>query len=273
MEVIILQDAGAVAEKAADWVSQVLAYKPSTGLGLATGSTPIALYRQLIQRYQQGSLSFRQTITFNLDEYLGLCPEHPQSYRSFMSRNLFDHVDIQPANIYLPECGEGDDPRSVGDAYERQIADSGGIDLQILGIGNNGHIGFNEPTSSLGSRTRVKTLARSTIQNNSQLLNAGEFQPHLAITMGIATIMDAQRILLMATGEHKADAVKAAIEGAISAMTPASVLQQHQRVRVIVDEPAASKLELTDYYRWVHHESKSIAADHGGAEAIDPWFR
>ena len=273
MEVIVFDNSEQVAATAADMVCEMVSIKPNAVLGLATGSTSIALYRNLIQRYRLGALSCKEVTTFNLDEYLGIAPDNPQSYRHFMAQHLFDHVDIDRHNTHLPECPPGIDPRAVGPAYEEKIRRRGGIDLQILGIGSNGHIGFNEPTSSLGSRTRVKTLARGTIEDNGKLFRHGEFQPHMAITMGIATILDARRILLLATGEHKAAAVRAAVEGAISAMHPASVLQQHPRVRVIVDAAAASQLTLRDYFRWVHEQNASIAAKHGGSADADPWFQ
>ncbi len=272
MEVIILPDSQQVAGYSADIVATMLSHKPTAVLGLATGSTPIVLYQQLIRRFRAGQLSFRDVTSFNLDEYIGLAPDSPHSYRSFMNRHLFDAIDIDLARTYLPECGLDQDPRQVGPAYERLIAACGGIDLQILGIGSNGHIGFNEPSSSLGSRTRVKTLTRRTIEDNSRLFQPGEFQPDMAITMGIATIMEARRILLLATGANKAAAIRAAVEGPIGARHPATVLQQHQRVRVILDEAAASELEQTDYYRWVHQQSESISSRHGGSADADPWF-
>lgn len=270
MEVIILPDGERVAQKAADIVCRMLGYRAGAVLGLATGGTPIALYRELVRRHRAGEVSFAAANAFNLDEYIGVAPEDPISYRRFMDEHLFRHVNIDRARTFFPECAPGEDPRRVGPRYERRIAAVGGIDLQILGIGRNGHIGFNEPGSSLGSRTRVKTLAPRTLQDNSRLLQPGQVQPELAITMGIGTIMEARRILLLATGEHKAAAVAGALEGAITAMHPASVLQAHEHVRVLLDESAASRLELVGYHRWVEAQSQTIAARHGGAG--DPWF-
>lgn len=272
MEVIILDSPKEVAESAAAIVDGFIREKPDAVLGLATGSTPMALYEQLIERHQNQGLSFSQVTSFNLDEYLGLEEDHTNSYRHFMNSQFFDHIDIDRANTHLPMGISGRDPREVGPAYEDKITAHGGIDLQVLGIGSNGHIGFNESTSSLGSRTRVKTLSRQTIEDNSRLFHSSELQPHLAVTMGIATIMEADRVMLLATGVGKADAIRATVEGPICSMNPASVLQQHQRVRLIVDEAAASKLELGEYYRWVLQQSESIAAAHGDSAGGDPWL-
>ncbi|WP_317931075.1 glucosamine-6-phosphate deaminase [Halioxenophilus sp. WMMB6] len=272
MEVFIFKDSQQVAEYAADMICNLLDFKSRAVLGLATGTTPIATYEVLINRFRAGQISFKRVTSFNLDEYIGLQSSSPHSYRSFMNKHLFDTIDIDPARTYLPECSPGQDPRSVGPDYEQRIVAAGGIDLQLLGIGGNGHIGFNEPGSSLGSRTRVKVLTQRTFEDNSRLFNEGDFQPHMAVTMGIATILDARRILLLATGEHKAAAIKDTVEGAISAMHPATVLQQHQRVRVILDEAAASQLEHLDYYQWVQLQNDSIAAKHGGSADEDPWF-
>ena len=272
MEVIILPNLEDVAKAAADVVEKMIESKRSSVLGLATGNTPVALYRELVRRHREEGLSFSEVTTFNLDEYLGLDANHRQSYRSFMDGHLFEEVDIDPRRTHFPACENDQDPRSVGPDYERNIREANGIDLQILGLGSNGHIGFNEPTSSLNSRTRVKTLAPHTIRDNSRYFSAGEFQPHLAITMGIASIVDARRVLLMATGEGKAAAVAAMVEGPVSSRHPASALQYHQRVRVFVDEAAAGKLELFDYYKWVRKESNQISRDHGGSYLSDPWF-
>jgi glucosamine-6-phosphate deaminase len=272
MEVIIVPNADDAAQESASVIVNMLHHKPGAVLGLATGSTPIAMYRELVALCSEGHLSFADVSTFNLDEYIGLQRSSHLRYRHFMAEHLFNHIDIDPENTHFPECPEGQDPRTVGPGYEQAIAKLGGIDLQVLGLGANGHIGFNEPSSSLGSRTRVKTLAPRTIEDNSRLLMEGETQPELALTMGIGTIMDARRIMLLATGEHKAQAIAEAIEGAISAMHPASILQTHQRVRVIIDEAAASELQHRDYYRWVKQQSDAIASKHGGSGDDDPWF-
>ena len=263
MEVIILNDADAVAKLGAQRVCELIEKKPNAVLGLATGSTPIAMYQRLIAMYQQRQVSFRHITSFNLDEYIGIEMDNPQSYRSFMKRELFDAIDIDQAKTYLPTCESTDNPRKIGEVYEQLIAAVGGIDLQILGVGGNGHIGFNEPTSSFSSRTRVKTLTQRTVDDNNRLFVKDEFQPHLAMTMGIGTILDAHRTMLFATGEQKACAVRDAIEGPLSAICPASALQLHERATFILDKAAASELKLIDYYHWVHSENQSLTESYG----------
>lgn len=263
MEIIILKDAESVAKTGSDLVTELLRVAPAAVLGLATGGTPIALYRKLVEAHRAHRASFKQVTTFNLDEYLGVTPENPQSYRAYMRRELFDHVDIDPGKTFLPECEAGRNPVLVGPEYEKKIMAAGGIDLQVLGIGVNGHIGFNEPSSSLNSRTRVKTLTRQTVEDNSRLFAADEFQPRLALTMGIATIMDARRILMLATGVNKADAVARMAEGPVTAMCPASILQMHERVTVLLDEAAATRLQNRDYYDWTHQQNESLKARFG----------
>jgi len=258
MEVIVLKNAERVAAMGAELVGELLHARPAAVLGLATGSTQLALYRHLVERHQNGNVSFRQTTSFNLDEYLGVVAENPQSYRSYMDREFFEHIDINKRNTFLPFCEDGQNPRLVGIEYERKIRKAGGIDLQLMGLGANGHIGFNEPSSSLSSRTRVKTLTRQTLKDNSRLFSADEFQPKLAITMGIATIMDARSILLLATGESKADPVSKMIEGPVTAMCPASILQMHERATILLDEAAAAELKNRDYYDWAHRQNESL---------------
>ena len=269
MEVIILDNTEAVAQLAAQRICELINKKPNAVLGLATGSTPIRMYRHLIALHRRQQLSFRRVTTFNLDEYIGIGADSSQSYRAFMNRELFDALDIDTANTHLPSCEPGENPRQVGAAYEQAIAAAGGIDLQILGIGSNGHIGFNEPTSSLSSRTRVKTLTQRTVNDNSRLFDGQEFQPHLAMTMGIATILDSRRTLLLATGEQKAQAVSAAIEGPLTAMCPASALQLHERATFIVDKAAASALQNVDYYRWVHAENEPLVEQYGNFYEVE----
>ncbi|MBT8039649.1 MAG: glucosamine-6-phosphate deaminase, partial [Xanthomonadales bacterium] len=247
-----------VARHGAGLVEAMLGAKPAAVLGFATGGTPIALYRELIARHRAGAASFEQVTSFNLDEYLGVAPDDPQSYRAYMDREFFDHVDIDRAKTHLPACPAGENPQNVGLRYEALIRDAGGVDLQILGIGQNGHIGFNEPSSSLASRTRVKTLTPRTLEDNSRLFEPGEVQPRLAITMGIGTIMDARRILLLATGESKAGAVARMVEGPVSAMCPASVLQLHETVTVLIDEAAAAQLQNREYYERANRENRAL---------------
>lgn len=261
--------ADAVARLGAKRIAELVNKKPTGVLGLATGSTPIAMYRQLIAIYRQQQLSFAGISSFNLDEYIGISETNPQSYAAFMRRELFDAIDINQANTHLPSCSADENPRRVGAEYERAIVAAGGIDLQILGIGSNGHIGFNEPSSSLASRTRVKTLTQATVDDNSRLFGAGEFQPHLAMTMGIGTILDASRCLLLATGEQKAQAVFDMVEGPLSAMCPASALQLHERATIMLDQASASKLRSVEYYRWVQAENQPLIDQYGHYYELD----
>ena len=269
MEVVILKDASQVAAHGAALVESMLRVKPHAVFGFATGSTPLTLYHRLARRCRAGKVSFRQASSFNLDEYLGLAPDSPQSYRAYMQREFFDHVDIDASRTHLPVCAPGEDPQRVGPRYEAMIREAGGIDLQILGIGHNGHVGFNEPSSSLASRTRVKTLTPRTLEANSRLFDPGEFQPRLAITMGMATIMDARRILLLATGEAKAAAVAGSVEGPVTAMCPASALQLHERVTVLLDEAAAAQLKHRAYYDLAYRENRALKDRFGDFYAAD----
>ena len=263
MDVIIQKDTEAVSELGASLIAELVSLKPTGVLGLATGSTPLHIYQRLVKIYESGQLSFRDVITFNLDEYIGLEPDHPQSYRSYMSREFFSKVDIVAANTHLPTVGAEQNPRLVAAAYEEKIKSAGGIDLQILGIGRNGHIGFNEPGSSLSSRTRIKTLTQSTVADNGRLFAPEEFQPQLAMTMGIRSILDARRVILFATGEQKANAIRLAVEGPLTASCPASSLQMHERATFILDEAAASELEGAAYFRWSHHHNTPLVDRYG----------
>lgn len=259
MKVVILENETQVASYGAQILKQQLADKPQSVLGLATGSTPLILYQLLVEQCERGELSFRTATTFNLDEYLGLSGDHPQSYRFFMDRNLFDHIDIDPENTFVPD-GAATHPRTAAQDYEKEIDEAGGIDVQLLGIGVNGHIGFNEPSSSLGSRTRVKTLTARTIADNARFFHDGEYQPHLSITMGIGTILDARNIVLLATGQSKAAAVKNTIEGPLTASCPASALQLHPSVTLIVDEAAASSLDDPEFFKHIERENQLLLA-------------
>ncbi|WP_339719461.1 glucosamine-6-phosphate deaminase [uncultured Paraglaciecola sp.] len=263
MQIIIYDNAQQVAESAAKWVKELIKKSEAPVLGLATGSTPISLYKQLVEQHKTDGLSFKNVTTFNLDEYHQIDPANPQSYRSFMDNHLFGHVDIDVNNTFLPTCAVGENPRVQGLAYEEKIKQQGGIDLQILGIGANGHIGFNEPTSSLSSRTRIKTLTQQTISDNSRLFNPDEKQPTMAMTMGIATIMDARYVLLMATGANKANAVKDMITGGVSAMCPASALQMHENAIILLDKAAASELSDQSYYQWADSENRKLIEHYG----------
>ena len=247
MEIIIQPTAHEAASVAARIIAGVLREKPDAVLGLATGSTPVSLYKQLIAM----NLNWSRVTTFNLDEYIGLPVEHPQSYHSFMWENLFRHINIRPENIHIPDGNAADIP-AFCQQYEEQIQQAGGIDLQLLGIGTDGHIGFNEPTSSLASRTRIKTLTQRTCEDNARFFEPGETVPHHVITMGIGTIMEARQNLLLAFGANKAQAIAEAVEGPISANNPASILQMHPVAKLCLDAPAAEGLKRADYYRWVY---------------------
>ena len=229
-------------------ITEAVRKRPETVLGLATGSTPTLLYKALIQAHRDG-LDFSRVRTFNLDEYHGLAPDHPQSYLRFMEEQLFNHLKLDLANTHVPD-GLAKDVAAHCAAYEAEIKAAGGIDIQVLGIGSNGHIGFNEPASSLVSRTRLVALTQQTISDNARFFDAADEVPRHAISMGIGTILEAKRCIMLCFGEHKAKAVRAAIEGGVSQFTPASALQMHPDTTVFLDEAAAADLELKEYYRW-----------------------
>ncbi len=239
---VIVQDTyEAMSKEAARLVADRIRRKPNLVIGLATGSTPLCLYGELIRMHKTEGLDFSKVTTFNLDEYVGLPPTHDQSYHYFMQMNLFDHINVDPRFVHVPQ-GMAKDIDVFCDWYERRIKEAGGIDLQVLGIGANGHIAFNEPGSSLLSRTRIKTLTGTTRVDNARFFKPDEEVPRYAITMGVGTIMDAKELLLLASKASKADAVLAAVEGPVTAMCPASIIQMHQRAFVFLDKPAASKL-------------------------------
>ncbi len=241
MEIAVFSDAAAVARKAAQLVAKQLRANPQSVLGLATGSTPLPLYAELIRMHREEALDFSRATAFNLDEYIGLAPSHPQSYRRFMQINLFDHVNIRPERTHIPD-GSAKDISAACAAYEAAIAKAGGIDLQILGIGTDGHIGFNEPPSPLDSRTRLTELAESTITDNARFFGAVNDVPRQAITMGIGTILDSRKCVLLATGSAKAEIVARMIEGPVTEMCPASALQRHSDALILLDTPAAARL-------------------------------
>lgn len=236
----ILADAATVAEAVAGHVARALAAKPQLTLGLATGSTFVPVYAALARRHRENGLSFAQATTFNLDEYVGLPADHPSSYRTFMRTHLFGPVELPQGHGFLPGV-EADIARACA-AYEAEIARHGGLDLQLLGIGRNGHIGFNEPFSSFDSRTRQVELAASTRKANAAEFPAGEAVPPCAVTMGVATILDARQIVLVATGQAKAQALASAFTAAADPACPASALQAHPHVTVYCDEAAAAGL-------------------------------
>ncbi len=243
MRVIIVKGPKEMGKKAADLIAEEMEKKTSFILGLATGSTPLPLYKEFIKRNKAGEMDFSTVTTFNLDEYAGLDPAHNQSYRYFMNENLFDHINILEKNTHVPN-GIAEDIDASCQEYEKMIDEIGGIDYQVLGIGGNGHIGFNEPGSSLGSLTRIKTLTAETMSDNARFFEKKEDVPTQAITMGIGTIMKAKKMVLLASGANKADAVKAALEGPVTSICPASALQLHRFVTYVITEDCATKLTL-----------------------------
>ena len=252
MEVIIYPNKEQANAAAADFVASAVVRNPRIVLGLATGGTPLGLYENLIEKYKKGEVSFAKASSFNLDEYYGLPADDKNSYAYYMRENLFDKIDIELENTHIPN-GMAENPKIACEEYERALKAAGGVDLQILGIGSDGHIGFNEPTSSLSSRTRMKTLTRETIEDNARFFDDNpDAVPTHCLTMGIGTIMESETIVLLAFGKSKADAVAGMVEGPISSMIPAYILQMHQNVKVFLDEDAASKLKLANYYKWVY---------------------
>lgn len=243
MHVIIVADAAEMGQVGGALIANDMAAKPHYVLGLATGSTPIPVYEDLVRRHREDGLDFSRVVTFNLDEYVGLPPDHEQSYRRFMNERLFDHVNIDPKSTHVPDGMAGDIPGCC-EKYEAMIEDVGGVDLQVLGIGTNGHIGFNEPGSSIASRTRQVKLSKKTIEDNGRFFESVEDVPSSAITMGTATVLDAQRVVLFASGESKAQAVADALEGPLCVKCPASALQLHPDVTYVLTLDAASRLTL-----------------------------
>lgn len=249
MEVVILKDSAAVAKCAAQIIAETIAKKADVALGLNASASLLPIYRELINLNSAGEVSFAAARSFNSSEYVGLDPSHRESSRSFMNKHLFNHIDIASENSHVPP-GHLKNPLEAGPYYERTIADAGGIDLQLLGIGVLGQLGFNEPTSSLRSRTRVKALSERVVREKSALFKNEEFQPSLAITMGLGTLLEARRVLLVATGERRAQAIADAVEGPLAARCPASALQLHENAIAMVDEAAASQLQMKEQYRY-----------------------
>ncbi|HEY4224731.1 MAG TPA: glucosamine-6-phosphate deaminase [Pseudolysinimonas sp.] len=250
MEIVILPTAEEVGRLAAARIVHLVSAKPHATLGLATGSSPIAIYTELAVWRKRG-IDFSQISAFALDEYVGLPPSHSQSYATVIQEEVVEPLGLDPQRVHVPD-GLAQDLDAAGNAYETAIAAAGGIELQILGIGTNGHIGFNEPTSSFQSRTRVKTLSGRTREDNARFFPSLAEVPTHCITQGLGTILDAGELLLVAQGERKAEAVLAAVEGPLTSKVPASILQWHRRATVILDEAAASKLQLADYYRYTY---------------------
>jgi len=247
MRIVICKNEAEAARKAAAEVEKAVRAKPDIVLGLATGSSPVAFYRELAKDCKAGKVSFKKVKSWNLDEYRGLPGTHNQSYRYFMDKNLFDHIDIVKKNTHVLN-GLAKDPVKECAAYEKAIKRAGGIAIQILGIGSDGHIAFNEPGSSLASRTRVVSLTPRTIKDNARFFKKASDVPTQALSMGVGSIMEAKKVILFAFGKNKADAVAAAVEGGVSQFCTASVLQFHPDAVFYVDRAAAAKLKLRDFY-------------------------
>ena len=254
MELIIRPTAEHAARLCARLVADRLRAKPDLVLGCATGRTMERIYAELVRAHEAGGLDFSGCRTFNLDEYVGLSPEDPRSYHAYMLERLFRRVNLSPRNTFLPS-GTAPDLAAEARRYEAQIAELGGIDLQLLGLGKTGHIGFNEPLSSLRSRTREKVLTPTTREQNAAFFGSPERVPERALTMGVGTILDAREVVLVVTGGGKADVLARATEGPITAMISATALQLHPNCKVIADEAAAERLSGREYYRWLfEHE-------------------
>lgn len=248
MEVVIHSSVEHLARLAGDAVEALLRRRPDAVLGLATGSSPLAVYDDLVRRHEEG-LSFARVRGFLLDEYVGLPADHPEGYRNVIERELVSRVDLDPAAVQAPAGGAEDLPAACA-SYEAAIKAAGGVDLQILGIGTDGHVAFNEPGSSLASRTRVKTLTQQTLRDNARFFDDDvDAVPRHVLTQGLGTIMEARHLVLLAQGRAKAEAVHQLVEGPISALWPGTILQMHPHVTVLLDEAAASRLQLADYYR------------------------
>jgi len=257
MEVLIQSDADQAARLAARIIARELRAKPDLVLGLATGRTMERVYHHLASTR---NLDFSRCRTFNLDEYIGLPVEHPCSYRHYMTEHLFSRVNLAPDHTFLPD-GMASDLAAECRRYEARILALGGIDLQLLGLGSDGHIGFNEPLSALLSRTREKALTPATLAQNAEPFGGDPARvPRRAITMGVGTILDSRRCLLLATGPGKAEILARAVEGPITAMVTASALQLHPRCQVVVDEAAAARLQGKDYYRWLYENEPEWVA-------------
>ena len=251
MEVVILPSGTQVGLLAARKIAHLVRRRPAAVLGLATGSSPLSIYAALAADVAEGRLDASGVSAFALDEYVGIPAEHPESYASVIDREVTAPLRLDPARVRVPD-GRADDLEAAAEAYEEAIRAAGGVDLQILGIGANGHVGFNEPTSSFASRTRIKTLTERTRSDNARFFDSADDVPTHCLTQGLGTISDARELLLVAQGRNKAAAIAAAVEGPLTSMCPGSVLQLHRRATVMVDEDAAADLQLADYYRWTY---------------------
>ena len=243
MKIIRTKDYADMSRKAANIISAQVIMKPNCVLGLATGGTPVGIYEKLVERYNEGDLDFSEVTSVNLDEYRGLPKEHPESYWSFMHRNLFDHVNIDPAHINLPD-GTNMDAEAECKRYDAVIRSVGGVDLQLLGLGHNGHIGFNEPGAAFEKETHCVDLTESTIEANKRFFESEDDVPRQAYTMGIKNIMQAKKILVVVSGEDKAAILKEVLYGPITPEVPASILQLHNDVTIVADAAALSKINM-----------------------------
>jgi glucosamine-6-phosphate deaminase len=250
MEVIIRDTREEAVSLTAAVIGKALSEKPNLTLGLATGRTMESVYQLLVRLYEDDGLDFSLARTFNLDEYVGLPPEDPNSYRHYMRKHLFDRVNIDLRNAHVLN-GMAEDLYAECKRYESLICECTGIDLQLLGIGRTGHIGFNEPLSAMQSRTRPKMLTEETVEQNAPLFGGIDKMPRRALTMGVGTILESKRCILLATGEEKADVIARAVEGPVTSMISASALQLHPNCVVVVDAAAASRLQNQSYYRWI----------------------
>lgn len=250
MEVIIQSDEQAAASLVARIIAADLRRNPKMVLGLATGRTMDLVYQQLARMHKDERLDFSGCEAFNLDEYVGLHPDDPNSYHYYMREHLFRHLNINPAKTHLPDGLVANVDAECRD-YEKLIKEAGGIDLQLLGIGRTGHIAFNEPLSSLQSRTRVKALSLPTLEQNGKFFGGADKVPPRALTMGVGTILESRRCIMLALGKDKAEVVAKAVEGPITSMITATALQMHPRCAVVLDEAAAERLTQKDYYRWI----------------------
>lgn len=249
MKIAILPDNDAIGSVGADFIEKLYREKPEAVLGLATGSSPLPVYQELIRRYEAGRITFENGRAFTLDEYVGLPPEHPERYSNFIRSNFVSHVNFPEGALKTPDDKAESIEEAAGE-YDKSIAAAGGVDLQILGIGTDGHIAFNEPGESLTSRTHVGFLTEQTRRDNARFFDGDIDQvPTQCVTQGLGTIMEARRLVLIAQGKGKAPAVRELVEGPISARWPATIIQMHPNAWILLDEDAASLLENTDYYR------------------------
>ena len=246
MRIIVCENYEEVSKKAAQMILSQVTLKPNSVLGLATGSTPIGMYENLVKLNKNGDIDFSEVRTFNLDEYYKLPKENDQSYHYFMYKNLFDHININPENIHIPN-GMTDDVDAECERYDELIKEAGGVDIQVLGIGNNAHIGFNEPTINFEKGTHLVQLEDSTIEANSRFFDNIEDVPKKAITMGVGSIFKSRKIMLIATGENKAEAIYNTVYGKVVPEVPASILQFHSDIVLILDKEAAKLLKEEDY--------------------------